>query len=161
MSTRKIIPLEEACRLAAELQRRGKRIVFTNGCFDLLHPGHAQVIAAARKLGDVLIVAINSDASIRELSKGPGRPVIPQAERAEVVAAFEGVDFVTVFDTGSVQPVVARMRPDVLVKGGTWGPDEIVGREDVEAAGGRVVAVPVVAGFSTTAIVEAARKLRR
>ena len=161
MSVRKIIPLEEAYRLVDELKRQGRRVVFTNGCFDLLHPGHAQVIAEARKLGDVLIVAMNSDASIRELGKGPGRPVIPQAERAEVVAAFEGVDYVTVFDTVSVQPVVARMRPDVLVKGGTWGPDEIVGREDVEAAGGRVVAVPVVEGYSTTAIVEAARKLRR
>ena len=161
MSGRKIIPLEEAYRLVGELKRRGRRVVFTNGCFDLLHPGHAQVITEARKLGDVLIVAINSDASIRGLGKEPGRPVIPQAERAEVVAAFEGVDYVTVFDTVSVQPVVARMQPDVLVKGGTWGPDEIVGREDVEAAGGRVVAVPVVKGYSTTAIVEAARKLRR
>jgi D-beta-D-heptose 7-phosphate kinase/D-beta-D-heptose 1-phosphate adenosyltransferase len=161
MSVHKIIPLEEAYRLVDELKRQGRRVVFTNGCFDLLHPGHAQVIAEARKLGDVLIVAINSDASIRGLGKGPGRPVIPQAERAEVIAAFEGVDYVTVFDTVSVQPVVARMQPDVLVKGSTWAPDEIVGREDVEAAGGRVVAVPVVKGYSTTAMVEAARKLHR
>ena len=150
MSVRKIIPLEGAYRLVDELKRQGRRVVFTNGCFDLLHPGHAQVIAEARKLGDVLIVAINSDASILGLGKGPGRPVIPQAERAEVVAAFEGVDYVTVFDTVSVQPVVARMRPDVLVKGADYRVDQVVGADVVLSHGGRVMLAELLPGHSTT-----------
>jgi rfaE bifunctional protein nucleotidyltransferase chain/domain len=159
MSIEKIIPLQEACRLVDELKRQGKRVVFTNGCFDLIHPGHTRLLAEARKLGDVLVVAVNSDASIRGLGKGPDRPILPQDERAEIVAALEGVDYVTIFDTVSVLPVVERMMPSVLVKGATWGPNEIVGREVVEAAGGQVVSIPVVQGFSTTSIVQAAIRL--
>jgi len=159
MFTNKIIPLEEAYRLVDQLKGQGLRVVFTNGCFDLIHPGHTRLLQEARKLGDVLVVAVNSDASVRGLNKGPGRPILPQDERAEIIAALEGVDYVTIFDHVSVLPVVERMLPNVLVKGATWGPNEIVGREAVEAAGGEVVSIPVVAGFSTTSIVQAASRL--
>jgi rfaE bifunctional protein nucleotidyltransferase chain/domain len=159
MAIEKILPLERAYELVDELKRQGKRVVFTNGCFDVLHPGHVRVFAEARKFGDVLIVAVNSDRSVREL-KGPARPIMPENERAEILAALEAVDYVTIFDEASVQPVIARLLPDVLVKGGDWGPDGIVGRADVEAAGGTVVSVPVVPGFSTSGIIEAAFKNR-
>jgi D-beta-D-heptose 7-phosphate kinase/D-beta-D-heptose 1-phosphate adenosyltransferase len=162
----KILPLEEAYKLVAHLKRQGKRVVFTNGCFDLLHPGHTRVLAEARKLGDVLVVAVNSDASVRAL-KGAGRPILPEADRAEILAALESVDYVTIFDSVSVQPVIARMLPAVLVKGGDWGPTEVVGREEVEAAGGVVVQIPVVHAYtqpgqplvplSTSSIIEAIR----
>jgi rfaE bifunctional protein nucleotidyltransferase chain/domain len=154
----KVIPLDRAYRLVDELKRRGRRVVFTNGCFDLLHPGHTRYLAEARKLGDVLIVAVNSDASVRTL-KGPGRPIFPQEERAELLAALEAVDYVTIFDDLTPQAVIARLLPDVLVKGGDWGPDEIVGRAEVEGAGGQVLSIPVVPGYSTSAIIAAARKL--
>jgi len=159
MAVEKILPLERAYELVDELKRQGKRVVFTNGCFDVFHPGHVRVFAEARKLGDVLIVAVNSDRSVREL-KGPARPIMPENERAEILAALEAVDYVTIFDDASVQPVIARLLPHVLVKGGDWGPDGIVGRAEVEAAGGTVVSVPVVPGFSTSAIIEAAFKNR-
>jgi D-beta-D-heptose 7-phosphate kinase/D-beta-D-heptose 1-phosphate adenosyltransferase len=159
MAIEKILPLQRAYELVNELKRQGKRVVFTNGCFDVLHPGHVRVFAEARKLGDVLIVAANSDRSVREL-KGPARPIMPENERAEILAALEAVDYVTIFDDASVQPVIARLLPDVLVKGGDWGPDGIVGRAEVEAAGGKVFSIPVVPGFSTSAIIEAAFKNR-
>ena len=159
MAVEKILPLERAYELVDELKRQGKRVVFTNGCFDVLHPGHVRVFSEARKLGDVLIVGVNSDRSVREL-KGPARPIMPENERAEILAALEAVDYVTIFDDASVQPVIARLLPHVLVKGGDWGPDRIVGRAEVEAAGGTVVSVPVVPGFSTSAIIEAAFKYR-
>jgi D-beta-D-heptose 7-phosphate kinase/D-beta-D-heptose 1-phosphate adenosyltransferase len=159
MSVEKVLPLERAYELVDELKRQGKRVVFTNGCFDVLHPGHVRVFAEARKLGDVLIVAVNSDRSVREL-KGPARPIMPENERAEILAALEAVDYVTIFDDASVQPVIARLLPHVLVKGGDWGPDGIVGRADVEAAGGTVVSIPVVPSFSTSAIIQAAFKNR-
>ncbi len=159
MSTEKIVPLEQAYTLVDDLKRQGKKVVFTNGCFDLIHPGHTRLIAEARKLGDVLVVAVNSDASIRGLDKGPERPIFSQDERAEIVASLEAVDYVTIFETVSVLPVVTRMLPSVLVKGATWGPDEIVGREVVEAAGGLVISIPVVPGFSTTSIAQAAARL--
>ena len=151
-----ILSLETAIARVAELKRQGKRVVFTNGCFDLLHPGHTRYLAEARKLGDALVVAINSDASVRAL-KGAGRPVQPKAERAEILAALRSVDLVTIFADPTPHEVIARMLPDVLVKGADWGPTEIVGREEVEAAGGRVVSIPVIPGFSTTALVEAAK----
>jgi D-beta-D-heptose 7-phosphate kinase/D-beta-D-heptose 1-phosphate adenosyltransferase len=157
MGVEKILSLERAFEVVAELKRRGKRVVFTNGCFDLLHPGHTQYLAQARKLGDVLIVATNSNRSARAL-KGPERPIQPEAERAEILAALESVDYVTVFDDLTPQTLIARMLPDVLVKGGDWGPDAIVGRPEVEAAGGRVVSIPVVAGYSSSSIVQAALK---
>jgi len=136
----------------------GDRVVFTNGCFDLLHPGHTRYLADARKLGNLLIVAINSDRSVRSL-KGEGRPIFPQEERAEILAALEAVDYVTAFDDPTPQAVIARMLPHVLVKGAGWGPNEIVGRAEVEAAGGRVVSMPAVPGFSTTGIVSAIQKI--
>jgi len=153
MSIQKILPLERAFQVAEDLKRSGQRVVFTNGCFDILHPGHTRYLAEARTLGDALIVAVNSDASVRAL-KGPSRPVFPAAERAEVLAALRAVDYVTIFDDITPRVVIARMTPDVLVKGGDWGPNEIVGREEVKAAGGRVVSIPLVAGFSSSALIE-------
>jgi len=157
MSVRKILPLEQAFQVVQDLRQRGQRVVFTNGCFDVLHPGHTGYLAEARALGDALIVAVNSDASVRAL-KGPNRPIFPAAERTEVLAALRAVDYVTIFDDLTPQAVIARMTPDVLVKGGDWGPNEIVGRAEVEAAGGRVVSIPVVAGFSSSALIEEAAK---
>ena len=138
--------------------RRNRRVVFTNGCFDLLHPGHIRCLEQARALGDLLIVAINSDASVRRL-KGGDRPVMLEAERAEVLASLAAVDYVTVFEEDTPRDIIAKILPDVLVKGGDWGPDQIVGREEVEAAGGRVVTVPLEPGYSTTGILERIRKL--
>lgn len=154
----KVLPLEDAYELVERHKARGDRVVFTNGCFDLLHPGHTRYLADARKLGDLLIVAINSDRSVRSL-KGEGRPIFPQQERAEILAALDAVDYVTVFDDPTPQAVIARMLPRVLVKGAGWGPNEIVGRAEVEAAGGRVVSMPAVPGFSTTSIVSAVQKI--
>ncbi|MFZ0962529.1 MAG: adenylyltransferase/cytidyltransferase family protein [Terriglobia bacterium] len=157
MGIQKILPLEQAYLKVDELKRRGLRVVFTNGCFDLLHPGHTRLFAEARKLGDVLIVAMNSDRSVCAL-KGKDRALQPEAERAEIIAALAAVDYVTIFDDVSVLHVVERMLPDVLVKGGHYTLDQIVGRDVVEAAGGRVVPIPIVPGYSTTALIEAARK---
>ncbi len=131
--------------------------MFTNGCFDLLHPGHIQSLEQARALGDALVVGLNSDKSVREL-KGPGRPVFPELERAEILAALECVDAVVIFDELTPRSVIAALLPDVLVKGGDWPGNQIVGREEVEAAGGRVVSIPVVPGYSTTAILEKIRQ---
>jgi rfaE bifunctional protein nucleotidyltransferase chain/domain len=151
-----ILTLEEAILRFGREKRNGRRIVFTNGCFDLLHPGHIGSLEQARALGDALIVGLNSDASVREL-KGAGRPVLPERERAEILASLECVDAVIIFDESTPRKVIARLLPDVLVKGGDWPGDQIVGREEVEAAGGRVVSIPVVPGYSTTAIL---RKIR-
>jgi D-beta-D-heptose 7-phosphate kinase/D-beta-D-heptose 1-phosphate adenosyltransferase len=130
----------------------GKTVVFTNGCFDLLHPGHVRYLRAARALGDALIVAINSDRSVRDL-KGPQRPILRENERAEVLAALEMIDCVTVFDDVTPLAVIEAVQPDVLVKGGDWALDQIIGRETVEAAGGAVRSLPFVPGVSTTEIV--------
>lgn len=131
--------------------RAGQHVVFTNGCFDLLHPGHIQSLEQARALGDALVVAINSDASVRQL-KGEGRPILPELERAEILAALECVDAVVIFGEPTPREIILALLPDVLVKGGDWAGDQIVGREEVEGAGGRFVSVPVVAGYSTTSI---------
>jgi len=141
----------------AEARRAGKRIVFTNGCFDLMHVGHVRYLAAARAAGDLLVVALNDDASVRRL-KGPERPLVPEAARAEVVAALAAVDYVTLFGEDTPAEVITALLPDVLVKGADWAPDQVVGREVVEAHGGRVELVPVVEGFSTTALVERLRR---
>ena len=151
-----ILTLEEAILRFAREKRNGRRVVFTNGCFDLLHPGHVRTLQQARELGDVLIVGLNSDASVRKL-KGEGRPLIPEQERAETLAAFESVDAVVIFDDLTPLHVIARLLPDVLVKGGDWAGDRIVGREEVEAVGGRVVSVPVVPGISTSEILQRMR----
>jgi D-glycero-beta-D-manno-heptose 1-phosphate adenylyltransferase len=151
-----VLSLDEAILRFSREKRNGRRVVFTNGCFDILHPGHIRSFEQARDLGDVLIVGLNSDASVRTL-KGEGRPVLPQDERAEILAALECVDAVVIFDDLTPREVIARLLPDVLVKGGDWAGDNIVGRDVVEAAGGCVVSAPVVPGFSTTDIL---RKIR-
>jgi len=142
---------------AVEARRVGKRIVFTNGCFDLMHVGHVRYLAAARDAGDLLVVAINADASVRRL-KGPERPLVPEAARAEVLAALAAVDYVTIFGEDTPAEVIAALLPDVLVKGADWAPDQVVGREVVEAHGGRVLLIPMVEGCSTTALVERLRR---
>ena len=155
--TKKILRgMDELHALRAELRAGGKRLVFTNGCFDILHVGHVRYLQEARRLGDALLVAINSDASVRAL-KGAGRPVMNEDERAELLAALEAVDYVTVFDDVSPRALIAGVLPDVLVKGGDYGLDEIHGREEVERAGGRVLSLPFVEGASTTDIIERIR----
>lgn len=140
------------------LKRDRKRVVFTNGCFDILHPGHIRMLEKARSLGDVLVVGINSDPSVQEI-KGSQRPLIPQDERAELLAALAAVDFVTVFDEATPRELIAEILPAVLVKGSDWGPDEIVGRAEVEAAGGEVVSISLEPGYSTTKLIERIRRL--
>ncbi len=152
-----ILTVEEAIVRFGRGKRNGRRVVFTNGCFDLLHPGHIRSLELARALGDVLIVGLNSDASVRQL-KGEGRPILPERERAEILAALESVDAVVIFDNPTPRELIARLLPDILVKGGDWPGDQIVGREEVEAAGGRVVSVPVVPGHSTSAILQKIRQ---
>ena len=141
----------------ARLRDSGARLVFTNGVFDLLHVGHVRYLAQARALGDALVVAINSDRSVREL-KGPERPVFDQAERAEILAALRQVDYVVVFDNISPRSLIAQLLPDVLVKGGDYQPDQIHGREEVEAAGGKVISLPFVDGASTSRLIERMKK---
>jgi D-beta-D-heptose 7-phosphate kinase/D-beta-D-heptose 1-phosphate adenosyltransferase len=147
--------------LAALLARRrgdGRRVVFTNGCFDLLHPGHVRYLAAARQLGDVLVVGVNTDASVRHLGKATDRPINPDTDRAEVLAALEAVDFVTLFDEDTPLELIRRLEPDVLVKGGDWQPDQIVGADFVRARGGTVHSLPFAPGYSTSAVVERIRR---
>jgi rfaE bifunctional protein nucleotidyltransferase chain/domain len=153
----KIYSLPQLLAERAALRTMGKTVVFTNGVFDLLHVGHVRYLAAARRLGDALIVAINSDRTVREL-KGAGRPIINELERAEVLAALRQVTYVHVFDDVSPRTLIATLLPDVLVKGGDYGLDEIHGREEVEAAGGKVVSLPFVEGASTTAMIERIKK---
>ena len=149
----------DVATLRATLAREraaGRRVVFTNGCFDLLHPGHVRYLAAARALGDVLVVGLNGDASIRRL-KGAGRPVLSADERAEVLAGLAVVDHLIVFDDDTPRAVITALQPDVLVKGADWATEDIVGREEVEAAGGRVTRIDLVPGVSTT---ELLRRIR-
>jgi rfaE bifunctional protein nucleotidyltransferase chain/domain len=147
-------------RRIASWRRSGNRIVFTNGCFDLIHPGHVRYLRAAKRLGDRLVVGLNSDASVRRLSKGPGRPLVPQAARAEVLAALEMVDAVAVFDQDTPYQLIALVQPDVLVKGGDWAAARIVGADLVRARGGKVRSLKFVPGYSTTALVKKIRRLR-
>jgi len=151
-----VITREALSEERVQLRREGKRVVFTNGCFDLLHPGHVRYLREARSLGDVLVVALNSDASVRAL-KGEGRPILNQDERAVVMAALEVVDYVTVFEEETPRELIASLLPDVLVKGGDWAIEAIVGREEVEAAGGRVLSLPYLEGASTSEIVQRIR----
>ena len=143
---------DETQALARSVQNRGGTVVFTNGVFDLLHPGHVRYLQEARGLGDVLIVGINSDRSVRA-NKGPTRPLNPENERAELLLALACVDAVVVFDEDTPQRLIEAIQPDVLVKGADWGPDAIVGRDTVEARGGRVVRVELTEGYSTTELV--------
>lgn len=148
--------LDEASRLAEVARAEGRRVVFTNGVFDLLHPGHVRYLKAARALGDILIVGVNSDRSVRA-NKGPTRPIIPEAERVEVLEALEAVDAAVVFDEDTPQAIIDRLQPDVLVKGADWAADAIVGRETVEARGGVVVRMPIEAGWSSSSIIQKAQ----
>ena len=156
----KILSQDELLGLRQTLCARGQTLVFTNGVFDLLHVGHVRYLAAARALGDALLVAVNSDRTVREL-KGEGRPVINENERAEILAALRQVDYVTIFDDVSPRLLIARLLPDVLVKGGDYGLDEIHGREEVEAAGGRVVSLPFVDGASTSTLIERMKRTKK
>jgi len=153
----KILSPEQMLRERERLRAAGKRLVFTNGVFDLLHVGHVRYLEQARALGDSLLVAINSDRTVREL-KGPDRPVFDQAERAEILAALRCVDYVTVFDNISPRSLIEELLPDVLVKGGDYQLDQIHGREEVEAAGGNVISLPFVEGASTTQLIERMKK---
>jgi D-beta-D-heptose 7-phosphate kinase/D-beta-D-heptose 1-phosphate adenosyltransferase len=149
--------LEQAAAFVARSRDAGKRIVFTNGVFDLLHPGHLRYLQQARELGDLLVVAVNSDRSVRA-NKGESRPITPELERIEILEALTCVDAVVVFDEDTPHAVISALQPDVLVKGADWAEDAIVGRDIVEARGGRVVRLPVERGYSTTAIIERIRR---
>jgi len=152
----KIVSQAELVKITGREKSSGRCVVFTNGCFDLLHPGHVRCLAEARALGDLLIVAINSDASVRG-NKGPERPLVPQQDRAEVLAALSSVDYVTIFDEPTPRELISQVLPNVLVKGADWAPEQVAGRQEVEAAGGRVVSIPLAPGYSTTKLVEKIR----
>lgn len=149
----KITPRNELKATVDRLKREGKKVVFTNGCFDILHAGHTRYLREARKLGDALILALNSDSSVRSI-KGPMRPIVPEAERAEVVGALDSVDYVTVFDELTPLELIEFLRPDVIVKGGDWAEKDIVGAETVRKWGGRVAIMPEIEGASTTNIID-------
>jgi rfaE bifunctional protein nucleotidyltransferase chain/domain len=151
-----LLSLPEAVRERQLWRQAGLRVVLTNGCFDVLHRGHVHLLESARAEGDRLVVALNSDDSVRGL-KGPGRPVLPATERAETLAALEAVDAVVVYDEPTPLEVIRLLRPDVLVKGADWAHDAIVGREIVEQDGGRVVRIPMVSGRSSSAVLERIR----
>ncbi len=152
--------LHDAADLVRSLRRSGRSVVFTNGVFDLLHPGHVRYLQAARREGDALIVGVNSDRSVRA-NKGPSRPITSEEERAEILAALACVDAVVVFDEDTPDVIVRHLEPDILVKGADWAADAIVGRETVEARGGRVVRVPIERGWSSSAIIDEIRRVRR
>jgi rfaE bifunctional protein nucleotidyltransferase chain/domain len=154
----RVVSREELTAVLGRQKRGRRRVVFTNGCFDLLHPGHIRTLEEARSLGDVLVVGLNRDASVRQ-AKGDSRPLIREEERAELLAALEAVDFVVLFGEPTPRELIAELLPDVLVKGADWGSTEIVGREEVEAAGGRVVSIALEPGYSTTRILEKIRSL--
>ena len=151
-----VLTPHQASAFAARIRANGGRIVFTNGVFDLLHPGHIRYLSDARALGDALIVGVNSDRSVRA-NKGPDRPITPESERAELVASLRSVDAVTVFDEDTPHALITAVQPDVLVKGADWGPDNIVGRDVVEARGGVVVRIALAEGFSSTRLIDRVR----
>jgi rfaE bifunctional protein nucleotidyltransferase chain/domain len=153
-SAGKVISRKEAARWVRDQQARGLKVVFTNGCFDLLHPGHVGYLEEARSLGDALIVAVNTDASVRRLGKGSGRPLNPERDRARVLAALAAVDRVVLFDEDTPKEILTELEPDVLVKGGDYQAEEVAGREVVLARGGQVRILPFREGYSTTLLVE-------
>jgi D-beta-D-heptose 7-phosphate kinase/D-beta-D-heptose 1-phosphate adenosyltransferase len=154
----KILDREAAARWVRQVQGRGGRVVFTNGCFDLLHVGHVQYLEAARVLGDALIVAVNTDASVRRLEKGADRPINGEADRARLLAALAAVDRVVLFEEDTPREIILELQPDVLVKGGDYRAEDIVGRDTVLARGGRVAVIPFTPGYATTALLA---KIRR
>src|SRR5512143_310204 len=143
------------------VRRKGKRIVFTNGCFDLIHPGHVRYLRAARRLGDLLVVGVNSDASVRRLGKGRDRPLVAHDDRAEVIASLEMVDYVCIFDEDTPYELIRAVQPDVLVKGGDWRIDRIIGADLVRGRGGIVRSLPLASGYSTTRLLRRARATRQ
>ncbi|MFQ5928776.1 MAG: D-glycero-beta-D-manno-heptose 1-phosphate adenylyltransferase [Acidobacteriota bacterium] len=159
-STVKIKSRRELGAIVEQLRAEGKRIVFTNGCFDLLHPGHVRYLEKARAEGDVLVVALNSDASVRKI-KGQGRPIFSEEERCEVISALASVDFVTTFNEETPQTIIEELMPDVLVKGGDWAMNQIVGGQIVESNGGKVISIDFEKGFSTSNIIERIRRSTR
>ena len=153
-----LLTAEQTAAFANGVRAAAGTVVFTNGVFDLLHPGHVRYLREARALGDALIVAVNSDSSVRTI-KEPGRPINPERERAEVLLALDSVDATVIFDEETPREIVSAIQPDILVKGADWGPDDIVGRDVVEARGGRVVRVKLAPGYSTSEIVRKVRGL--
>jgi D-glycero-beta-D-manno-heptose 1-phosphate adenylyltransferase len=153
----KVLPCDQLLSVLSSERTKGKRIVFTNGCFDLMHIGHTRYLQAAKALGDVLVVGVNSDVSVRTLDKAPDRPIVPEVQRAEVLAALGCVDYVVIFDEPDPLQLITAVQPDVLVKGGDWTIDRIVGREIVEARGGVVKTIPLVPGMSTTGLLQRIR----
>ena len=149
----KLKNLDELAALAAQARQNGKSVVFTNGCFDILHRGHVHVLRQAKAAGDLLIVALNSDRSVQEI-KGANRPVLPETDRIELIGAMEMVDYVIIFDEPDPYKLIAAIKPNVLVKGGDWSAEKIIGADVVEQAGGRVVVIPYLKGFSSSAIIE-------
>jgi D-glycero-beta-D-manno-heptose 1-phosphate adenylyltransferase len=156
-TSHKVVDQQDAARWVKTLQAEGRKVVFTNGCFDLLHLGHVRYLEEARSLGDALIVGVNTDASVTRLNKGPGRPLNPEADRARVLAALACVDRVVLFAEDTPLNLITRLAPDILVKGGDYRLHEIVGREVVLARGGRVVALPFVPGYSTSLLIDRIR----
>ena len=153
-----VLSLAELARRLKRLRRRGKRIAFTNGCFDLLHAGHLDYLEKVKSRADILVVALNSDRSVRRLKKGPGRPLVPERERARLVAALKPVDFAVIFSEPTPLKVIQALQPDLLAKGGDWKKETIVGREVVERRGGKVVVIPYLKGHSTTGLVKRIRR---
>lgn len=151
--------LPQAIELVTHARSQGRVVVFTNGVFDILHPGHVRYLRDARALGDLLIAGVNSDRSVRALNKAPNRPVNPEHERAEVLEALASVDAVVIFDEDTPHAIISALQPDILVKGADWGEDAIVGRDIVEARGGRVERIPIAAGYSTTNIINRVNNL--
>ena len=152
-----LLSREQASEFVASERSRGRVIVFTNGVFDILHPGHVRYLRDARALGDLLIIGVNSDRSVKALAKAPDRPINNEAERAEVLAALASVDAVVIFDEDTPHAIISAVQPDILVKGADWGENAIVGRDVVEARGGRVVRIALAEGYSTTSLIERIR----
>jgi len=159
--TDKVTTLHALSAILPERQRKRERVVFTNGCFDLLHIGHIRYLQSARALGDLLVVAVNSDDSVRSLNKGSGRPLTPESQRMEVLAALTCVDYVLKFDESTPLQVIDSLQPDVLVKGGDWSVDQIVGKEIVEQRGGKVKSIPLTPHISTSLLIEQIQKMNR
>jgi D-beta-D-heptose 7-phosphate kinase/D-beta-D-heptose 1-phosphate adenosyltransferase len=153
MDNKKIKNIKAIKSIVAHLKTQRKKVVFTNGCFDILHVGHIRYLRKARSLGDILVVGLNTDRSVRQI-KGEKRPIVPQGERAEVLAALEFVDYVVLFDEPDPFALIEKVKPTILVKGADWPKDKIIGRDVVEKGGGRVVRIPLVRGASSTGVIE-------
>jgi len=156
----KIFKIDEFVKIREEAKRKGKKVIFTNGCFDILHRGHIEIFEKAKSLGDILVIAVNSDSSVRKL-KGEERPIVSEDDRAYIIASLECVDAVCLFDEETPAEIIDKIKPDILVKGGDYKVDEIVGRESVWDAGGEVITIPLLEGRSTSGIIEKIVKIHR